>query len=427
MATVIWRGGAAKVAQVTAYLFAGTWEATDVVNIVIGNKALAVIAGSTTITTIIDTVVTAFNALAAVDYPEFTGEITASRSSNSLVLTANEGGKPFTATVSTTETGGGAPDAQTIDGAASSQGTNTIGPTGPSHWDSAANWSGGAIPADTDDVILQDSASDILYGLAQSSVDLASLTIKASFTGRIGLPDLSTGGYSEHRTKELTLGTATVVTVGEGEGQGSGFIRLNTGSNATAITVWKTGSALETAQPAFQWRGAHNSNTLSVYGEATVGVALGAGQTATLSALRVEDGGDVECGSGVTFSTATITNAGGAVEVNSAFATLNQTDGTTTVRGAGAITTVNLDGGEFLHLGTGTVTTLNIGEDAGASFDGTATAITVTNCTVSPGWRFLRDPNKRVTWTNGVKFNRTGVQTDQIDLGEHYTLTPSAY
>ena len=76
------------------------------------------VAGSTTITTIIDTLVTAWNALSSTAYPEF-AEITASRSSSSLVLTmdSTNAGRPFTCTVSTTETGGGAADSQTIDAA----------------------------------------------------------------------------------------------------------------------------------------------------------------------------------------------------------------------------------------------------------------------------------------------------------------------
>src|SRR4051794_15444652 len=121
MGTVRWRGDAPAVAQVTAWVFGGTWETDDVVKVTINGKTVSVTTGSTVIATLLDTVVTALNASTIQEI----AEITWSRSSSSLVGTCDTAGVPFTCTVSTTEAGGGAADAQTIDGAASSAGTDS--------------------------------------------------------------------------------------------------------------------------------------------------------------------------------------------------------------------------------------------------------------------------------------------------------------
>ena len=47
MATCEWVGNALAVAQVHTWTFAGTWEATDVINVTINGKTISVVAGST--------------------------------------------------------------------------------------------------------------------------------------------------------------------------------------------------------------------------------------------------------------------------------------------------------------------------------------------------------------------------------------------
>lgn len=142
-----WEGGATAVAQVQTYLFGGTWETDDLVRLQIGNRRVTVVAESTSVNTVVDNVVTAWNALEAASYPEF-ARITASRSSSSLVLTANEEGEPFTCTITPLESDGSASGAQTVaGGTGSTTGTTATAATGPNHWTDASNWSSGTVPA----------------------------------------------------------------------------------------------------------------------------------------------------------------------------------------------------------------------------------------------------------------------------------------
>ena len=159
MATRRWVGKAKAVAQVssvqvTAYDVATTYILT------VNTKTVSVIAqGSANATA--SALATAWNALT---FPEF-AEITASSSTDTVTLTGDTAGKPFTVSKST------------------SGGTGTMGSvtavtaaTGPNHWDNANNWKEGSVPVAGDDVIIDEGPS-ILYALDQNAVTLTTLKI----------------------------------------------------------------------------------------------------------------------------------------------------------------------------------------------------------------------------------------------------------
>ena len=91
--------------------------------------------------------------------------------------TAATPGKPFVIT-SVTASGTGTFSAIT---------TPTVS-KGPNHWDDANNWTLAAVPVSTNDVDLTDCDVDILWGIDQNAVTLASLNIHSTFTGKIGNP-----------------------------------------------------------------------------------------------------------------------------------------------------------------------------------------------------------------------------------------------
>lgn len=420
MATCIWRGDAPAIAQVTEWAFGGTWEATDVINVTIGGKTVAITAGSTTITTIIDTIVTTLNALSSAYYPEHS-EITWSRSSSSLVGTGDTPGIPFICTISTTETGGGAADAQTIDSTTSSAGTDSTACSGPKFWSVAANWSGGAVPGNSDTVYIENSSKDICYGLAQSGVTLTALNVAKSFTGKIGLPTYNATGYYEYRATYLAI-SATTVSIGDGDGQGSGRIKIDTGSNAATLNITATGPQAESGVPSLLWKGAHASNAMNVY-SGSIGIAALAGETATLPTLRVSylsnlaGDANIVCGSGATLTT--INKVGGLLIINSAATTITQTGGTLTIQGTGAVTTLNLrDAGQCFYNTTGTLTTLNIAGESEPvidfSQDMRAKTVTTTN---RYGLSKIRDPFKVVTFTNGIDCEQSDLRN--LELGSN--------
>ena len=421
MATLTFTGDAQPVAQVTTCTVGGTIEATDVFTITIGNKSLDVIGGSTTAATVALAIVTAFTALDSTDYPEF-AEITATDNEDgTITLTANTAGVPFVVTLTSTETGGGAADNQTFVQAA------TTANSGPNCWDAAENWSSGAIPVDdTDEVVLENSSVDILYGLAQSAVDLVSLTIKQNYTGNVGLPKWNAGGYYEYRDDYLAVGSA-ILTIGEGDGQGSGRIKIDTGADIAVITVLNTGTSAETGVKTFIWKGTGATNTMLVT-KGSVDVARFAGEAATLSVLQIgyqtNQAGDVDIriGSGVTLTI--VSKTGGTAELSCGSTTFTHNGGEATLID-GAITTLTVEGGTIYDCTNDTIGTVTVGSDGIVDCSRSMKAHTHTTVVMYKAATYL-DPFKVVTHTNDIDLIHCGINDVTLDLGEHITIGTSA-
>lgn len=427
MADNIWRGDAPAVAQVNTFAFAGTWETDDVVRVTIGGKTYDFTTGSATIATFLATLVTNWTALDSDEYPEF-AEITPTRSGDNLLLTATTAGVPFTATLTPLEANLGAADAQTIEGAGTATtGTATTASSGPNHWDTAANWSAGAVPADTEDVWLQDSAIDILYGLDQSAIEPTSLNILASYTGKIGLPAKVNAGdddeYYEYRSRYLTIGPL-ILNIGQGTGTGSPRLNINTGTDPCTVNIHSTGQAEQNRTHAVQYKGVEAGNVINIY-QGTLAVAPEGGEVATVPIIRqsyrtsVDSDTTVLLGKGCTLTT--IDKLGGTLEINSAATTITQNGGTLMTYGTGAITTLTLRGGTAYPNSTGTITTLTVSNDAHADFSQSLVARTVTNCEKYEATSRISDPFKVVTFTNGIDCHEHG--GEGVTFGEHVRLT----
>lgn len=420
MATKSWISGAPAIAQVQDYLFAGTWEASDVITLSIGNVTVSTTAGSTAIATIVSSLVTLWNNLSATIYPQFRKMTATAVTSTTFRLTHGTPGVPFACTLATTETGGGAADAQTIDGSASSAGTESTVCSGPNHWNAAANWDANATPVDTDAVVIENSAQDILYGLPQSSIDLASLTVEPTYTGNIGLPKRNAGGWAEYLEDYLTLGTVTTLNI-----KGGKRVKIDVGSNACAANVYGTGTSPEQNVPAFLFKGTSSSNSLNVQG-GSVGVAFFAGETADLTGgLRVSGSGSVVCGSGVTLSSTTVSQDGGNLDVSSNLSTVNLLGGNFTNRGATTLAALTVNGGTYTCRSSGTITALKVSGKGKADFTADLRARTVSACDLWKG-ATLKDGGKTVTWTAGVDLNQCSLEDVTLDLGFDIRLTRGA-
>lgn len=143
--------------------------------------------------------------------------------------------------------------------------SNDVASSGPNHWDCVSNWVPVGIPVTGDTVIFEDNGADCLYGLDQSSVTLAKLTVSMAWMNRkLGLPHVNSNGYREYRTRQLTCGI-TVAEIGTQSGSGPSRVYLNTGSIQTAITVFNSGSSVDSL-PAVIWIGANASNTITILG-----------------------------------------------------------------------------------------------------------------------------------------------------------------
>lgn len=355
MSNIYWLGTATPVAQVDTLTPGGTIEIGDLFKITMTGEdestyILSVPATATTVTQTCVDIVTAWNAATnALCTPITAGYVGTPGSYTAVTLTADTAGQPFSASVSTTEAGGGAADGQTFSRAA------TTASSGPNDWNIAANWSGGAVPVGADTVTFRDSTVSVLYGLNQSAVTLASLTIDQSFrTAYIG----QAGAY-------LKI-SATLFDIGRYYGSGSlpagaGRIKINLGTAQSTIVVYNSASSATdgAAVEPIQILGTHASNSLTVRGAAKVGVAIGGiGLVSTILNIYVQDSATLHLGSGVTYTN--IYATGGTIYNESTIAAtkLEIDGGTVTTTGADNLTTINLYSGTLTRDGTGTTTTL---------------------------------------------------------------------
>lgn len=432
MATKIWRGDSPAVAQVVTVTVGGTIETTDIFKMTINGKTLSVVGGSATAATVATTIAAAWNALSSTAYPEFAEITAAATSGGAFTLTADTAGKPFTVSLETTETGGGAADDQTF-----GQSTTTAC-SGPNHADVSANWDGGT-PVDGDDVVIGPGSSSILYGLDLATVTPASIRIHQGFTGKIGLArvnkDLPSAPYYEYRETYLKFGdsgdaTNIAITIGEGEGSGSSRIKLNTGTSQATLSVLNTGQAETTGDQVFYWKGTHASNSISV-SKGNVGVASLPGETATLLTLNVgyrqNVAGDsnVVCGTGVTLTDATIKQSGGNLSLNSATsgsATITILDGKLTLQSGGHVG-LSIQGGEVVYNSTGTLGgNPSVSGQGHLNFSQDLRAKTVTNPVEVYGPNAkVSDPNKSVS-SLVLDLNQTA-NTANMVIGTNLRIT----
>jgi hypothetical protein len=349
MADNKWIGAANAVIQVGTFqvtAVSGTPSDTEYF-ITIGGDAVSVV-GDTDVNT---TAAALQVALEASTNPYFSG-ITWTVATDTISCTAQVAALPFTAVSS--DVGG----TGTI-GAYSA----TTAATGPNHWDNARNWSV-AVPVSTDNVIIENSAISITHGLDQASVTLASLKIKKSFTGRIGLRanafsstasgNTTNAAKNEYKEKYLKIG-ATLLDIGEDETtrpqNGSTLVKINIGTIASTITVHGTAStSYEESKPAVQLLGVNVGNNLFVRSaKASVGIAVSAFEVSTFNDIDIASGmdsGGVVLGSGVTFLNWT------------------QKSGDNYLNGAATVTSVSIYGGTLESNGDLTLTLVTVGEGA---------------------------------------------------------------
>jgi hypothetical protein len=237
-------------------------------------------------------------------------------------------------------------------------GSNTTAQTssGPNNWNTPQNWDAGAVPVNTDDVVVQKGSYDILYGINQSGVTLNSLTVDQDFTpgtfgqATIGLPEQNTAGYEEDRPTYLQVGitTASKILLGAGTGGGAGRWKIDGNASNCVVQVDNSGNPIDTGIESILLRNFAAGSTLNVT-KGYVGVAIFAGETCnfstgiTISYLN-NVGGDayVRLGAGVTLGP--IKKDGGRLYISS----------------TGTITTYTDTAGETWHM-AGVVQTLTVG------------------------------------------------------------------
>jgi len=393
--TIKWRGDAAKVAQVSTVTITG-FDAATTYKLTINGKVVSVLGTGSTAAT-----ATALQvALAASTIPEFL-EVTWTVNSSTVTGTAVTAGVPFTVTSS-------------VSGGAGTIGAvSTTAGSGPNDVSLAANYVGGVLPANGDTLVFENTSSSALWNLSSlSAVALAALTIKANYTGLIGLPEVNAmsatpaNKYQEYRTTKLTIG-ATTVTIGDGAGAASGRIKLNTGSGGTNLTVHATATPVDAGNSAVYWMGTGTNNVYVSKG--TVDIAMYANDAASVAVLgqgyqtNIPNDTTVRLGAGSTVTT--INKTGGITEIYNGCTTLNNYTGVTYLMG-GAVTTINVYGlsssataSSVVIIGTGTITNLNVFQYGVANLNWALNPVTITNTAVYAA-AILYDTAGRGTYTN---------------------------
>lgn len=426
MANQIFLGSAAAIAQVTSLTVGGTPASGNTYSVTMGfgtGKTITYTAtGSDTNTTI----ATALQKLLAASlFPEFLEEAWTNPSAGVIYATALTAGVPFA--LSTSTTGTGTPTLATATVTANS---------GPSDVSILANWSTGALPITGDTIYFQNCNVAALYNLqALSAVDPANIYCDASMTAAIGLPVNNANGYREYRQRFLQFsGCSGIVEIGLGQGQGSGKVQLDFQTGNYTANIYKSATSSETGMPAVQLKGGGASTVIN-HNKGTLGVALLAGETATVPTLNVDyvnnQAGDAQVWTGPGCTLTTVNMNGGTLNSRCAVPTLNSTGGTATIY-AGNMTLANLaNAGQGAPNSTlyyappagGTITSYSVGK--GCVLDGSGTlepvTLTGTSATVFAGGT-INAPGGNITMTNALTVPDGQASDITLNLGNNRTI-----
>ena len=418
MATKYFLGTATAVAQITT-MQVTAYDAGTTYSILVNSIVIASTIAQGSVNATATALSTAWNAST---HPWAT-PITASAATDTVTLTADTAGVPYT--VTTSESGG----AGTI-----GDPSITTASAGANDWSTALNWSDSAVPAGGDTVILANNSVNICWGLAQSAVTLAELRIEKTYTGKIGLDwkvfatsingETTVSTKHEYRATYLAV-SATLLNVGQhfgpGNPNGSSRIKIDLGSNASTATIFGTAqSPSETGLGAVRLKNVHATSEIHVR-SAPGGVSLAGdvpGETSTVSLVSVSDqttASRVMIGSGVTITT------------------YRQDGGTNVLQAAATVTTVTVNGGTLTMEGDYTVTTGNVNDGTVIDNHIKTAAAAWTTLNHNGGTIDVQQSNRTRTWTTLNLSNKGTLKADGSiltvttlnDRSGKYTLTAS--
>lgn len=416
MATLYWLGTADAVAQVDTATPANP-NTNDIYYLKINAETIAsfTVGATETVQAVVDGLIASWNAS---EDPRAEVITATDEGDSKVTLTSDVEGMPFVVTSAIFDGGGGAAPTLTM--------ATTTSSAGPHHWDTALNWSTGAVPVNADDVIIADSDVSILWGLANSGVALSDLVIQQTFTGKIGLDRtvFATSADGTSHTDEKTEYRQHYLDIswdrcdigehyGPGAAAGSRRLKLDN-SKAGASTTYIHNTATQASEanlPAVRLVYANVGAEVYIYnGPGGVGMGVDApNEASTIGKISIAGASantNVYMGSGVSLTTweqdsgvnfldgvlknglTTLTCDGGTVTVApnvGVITTLNVSGGTAYINNIGAaaaVTTANLTGGTTdltQFTAARTWTTVNISESATLKADGSVLTITTLN------------------------------------------------
>ncbi len=386
MGSLYWIGKAVAVAQVGTVQITGMdgTPANTTYILTVGDQTVSVV-GDTDANTTATALGAAWNASTHIYFTT----VTATVATDTVTLTADTAGVPFTTTASV------------------SGGTGTIGAysattasAGANDWSTADNWSSAAIPVNDDDVTIQESAVNICWGLDQSAVELDSLVIKKSYTGRLGLKytEVATSADGtttdstdvEYRPTELEIDTPVLNIrrhAGPGTPAGSGRILINLGTVVCTVTIEDTASAAtDSGRPAVQLTIAQSSTNVYIE-SAPGGVGIGTERPSTTSTVGVVSVTAPSAASKVVIGTGTT------------ITTYTQSGGNNTLQAAATVTAATNNGGTLMIDGAFLITTLEVNAGTTVPNNIPAAGAAITNLNHNGGTVDGSRSSQARTWT----------------------------
>lgn len=251
MASQYWKGGTIAVAEVDVWVW-GSLTATETITFTIKGEDNATITTVAVVVPATPTTTTMTTAAVAAWTANITAAALATPGGTTMFsVTDLTPGTPLFITAASSGTTTATKQTAGTNGAVANAGLND--------WATAANWSGGTVPVSSDAVLTDQRGSqyDILYGLYQTGVTLASLTV-------------APGSPSIGQAVIALAVSSTIINVPPPEGSaltGVKRFNINTGTNATTVTVgFSAPSSVDAGQEPIRITGAHASNVLNQSG-----------------------------------------------------------------------------------------------------------------------------------------------------------------
>jgi hypothetical protein len=249
-----------------------------------------------------------------------------------------------------------------------------------------------AVPTTGDDVVFRGlpgvTQNDVTF-YDHSAITLASLTIEASWAGKIGTTSTASADYFGYWKISAT---SLVI-----DGSGSSRCKINLGSVASTILIKSSGTSADTGADAIRLVGTSASNKLYLVGNGSTCAATFAGnlpgETGDLSGGIDVSGSatTLTLGPGVTWANAYAAQ-GATLNANSGGTALTVTGGAVaTVTGTAKVTTVNNGGTVYLNNRPAT-DALNAYPDSTTDFSNNPATATVAAVNLYPGATIVRFP-----------------------------------
>ena len=384
MATVRYTGNAVRRKQVDTYTVASPTSGASTYTVVCNGKTFTYVAASNVAADVAAALVSAYqaqtNILELLDaVADVNGAI--------VTFTSIQDGYPFTFT-------------ESVSGGGTWNGSTTTTNSGSGVFDLADNWS--AVISSSDDLVVEKPNTDIQFRLTSLTTSLTSFTIRGTFTGQLGLPIQNSADYPEYRGCYAKLVCPLyIIGIGEGNGPSRCYIESNAGA-AASVVVHKTGSSNDSYPACMLKHTSGGSNSFSSIRviDGDVGIALLAGEVATVTLLTVGDNGTtptVSAGVGATIATATIN--GGEVHLVTTPATA-----------------LTINGGASVYITNGGGSTAVSVLDGSLELGGTGSSLTLTDLTIgSNGTLDLSHGQGTVTVTNGIKMYTGATLIDPLN------------